>query len=106
MIRIEAFLNPQAMSKRKAIRCLLVPVALIVLLVLITTLGGVYHHHSNSSEANCSICHVNHQPMERPLAKDRTPALSQLGIRPEPSEPAFLPTLLSPRLPARAPPTV
>jgi len=94
------------MRNQKAIRCLLVPVALIVLLVLVTTLGSVWHHHANSSESNCSICHVNHQPMERPFDSDRTPALAQLGFRPEPSEPAFIPTPLAPRLPARAPPAV
>jgi hypothetical protein len=94
------------MSSHKAIRCLLVPVALIVLLVFVTTLGSVWHHHATSSEANCSICHLNHQPMERPLASDRSPALAQFGFRPEPSEPAFTPAPLAPRLPARAPPAV
>ncbi|HXN73379.1 MAG TPA: hypothetical protein VN861_12605 [Candidatus Acidoferrales bacterium] len=94
------------MRNQKAIRCVLVPVALIVLLVFVTTLGSVWHHHAHSSEANCSICHVNHQPMERPLASDRTPALAQLEFRPEPSEPAFAPSPLAPRLPARAPPAV
>jgi hypothetical protein len=99
-------MDPQAMRNQKAFRCLLVPVALIVLLVFVTTLGSVWHHHANSSEANCSICHVNHQPMERPLVSDRTPALAQLGFRPEAAAPAFTPSPLAPRLPARAPPAV
>jgi len=96
----------KSMRNHKAIRCLLVSVALIVLLVFVTTLGSVWHHHADSSEANCSICHVNHQPMERTLSSDRTPALAQLEFRPELSEPAFTPAPLAPRLPARAPPAV
>ena len=98
--------DPKAMRNQRSIRRLLVPIALIVLLIFVTTLGSVWHHHADSSEANCSICHVNHQPMERPLASDRTPALAQLGFRPEPAEPAFTPCHLAPRLPARAPPAV
>jgi len=94
------------MLNHKTTRCLLIPVPLIALLFLTITLGSVWHHHANSSEANCSICHVNHQPMERPLASDRTLALAQLGSQPDPLEPAVEPSLLSPRLPARAPPTV
>jgi hypothetical protein len=94
------------MRKQKAIRYVLVPVALVALLVFVTTLGSVWHHHAGSSDVNCSICHATHQPLERPLASDRTPALAQLGFRPEPSEPAFTRAPLAPRLPARAPPAV
>src|ERR1700693_6118744 len=93
------------MFKLKATRCLLVPAALIALFLTIT-LGSVWHQHANSSEANCSICHVDHQPMERPLARDRTLALAQLGFQPAALEPVVEPRLLSPRLPARAPPAV
>src|SRR5580700_3389250 len=98
--------GPQAMRTQRAIRCLLVPVALIVLLVFVTTLGSVWHHHANSSEANCSICHLDHQPVEPPVATDRTPALAQLGLRPELAEPAFTPVPFAHRLPARAPPAL
>jgi hypothetical protein len=94
------------MHKTRAARYVLVPVALVALIVLAMTLGSVWHNHANCSPTNCSICHLSHQVMERPLASDRTPALAQLGIRPEPSEPAFTPSRLAPRLPARAPPAV
>jgi hypothetical protein len=94
------------MRKPRAVRYVVVTVALVALLVFVTTLGSVWHRHAGSSDANCSICHLNHQPMERPIASDRTPALAQLGFRPEPSEPAFTPTPFAPRLPARAPPAV
>ena len=77
------------MSNQKTIRCLLVALALIVLLFVPLTLGSVWHHHANSSEANCSICHLDHQPVEQPVATDRTPVLAQLGLRPELAEPAF-----------------
>ncbi|MGA8144444.1 MAG: hypothetical protein WB987_11195, partial [Candidatus Acidiferrales bacterium] len=89
---------------KKTVRRVVVPVALLSLLVL-ATLGCVWHHHANSSETNCSICHLNHQAMERPAALDRAPVLAQLGARPDPQEPEFNsgPAIL--RIPARAPPT-
>jgi hypothetical protein len=93
-------------SNQKTIRRLLVALALIVLLFVPLTLGSVWHHHANSSEANCSICHLDHQPVEPPVATDRTPALAQLGLRPELAEPAFTPVPFAHRLPARAPPAL
>jgi len=92
------------MSDKKAIRRVVVPVALLALLAL-ATLGCVWHHHANSSDTNCSICHLNHQAMERPDATDRAPALSQLGPSPDPQAPEFIsgPAIL--RIPARAPPS-
>jgi hypothetical protein len=94
------------MRKTRAIRYVLAPVVLVALIVLAMTLGSVWHNHANCSPTNCSICHLSHQVMERPLASDRTPALAQLGTRPDPSEPASAPARLAPRLPARAPPAV
>lgn len=82
-----------------------VPVALLMLLVLSMTLGSVWHHHSNSSEATCQICHLSHQPIERPLASVRTPTLTPVGPRQESQEPDFVPARVTERVPARAPPS-
>jgi hypothetical protein len=93
------------MRGHRSTRCLIVAVALLALLVVATTLGGVWHHHANSSsEANCPICHLNHQPIERPLASNRTPTLASVGPGPEPRETDFAPSLIARRIPARAPP--
>ena len=81
------------------------PVALLALLLLSMTLGSVWHHHANSSEANCPICHLSHQPADRPIASDRTPTLAAVGPRFETQEPDFVLTRGSERIPARAPPS-
>jgi hypothetical protein len=82
------------------------PVALLALLVLSMTIGSVSHHHDfNSSESTCPICHLSHQPVDRPLAADRTPTLATVGSRFESQEPDFAPALLTARVPARAPPS-
>ena len=92
------------MPKHRTIRRLAVPVALLALLVL-TTVGCVWHHHASSADTNCSICHLNHQVIERPLAVDRTPALALLGAHPDPFEPEFVSGPAVSRIPARAPPS-
>jgi hypothetical protein len=92
------------MPGKKAIRYVVVPVALVALLAL-ATLGCVWHHHANSSDTNCSICHLNHQVMERPVASDRAPELSPMGTRPDPREPDFVSGPAVRRIPARAPPS-
>jgi hypothetical protein len=79
--------------------------ALLSLLMLATALGGVWHHHGSSTDTNCSICHLNHQPVERPLASHREPALDLLGLHPDPPEFQLAPDPETLRLPARAPPT-
>ena len=84
-----------------------VPLALLALLLLTATLGGVLHHHQNStSENSCQICHLNHQPIERPMASDRALILAPAGAQSEPEDYEGLPGLLVRRLPARAPPAV
>jgi hypothetical protein len=93
------------MVSRLKIRAFAIPVALLLLLVFATTLGTFVHNHSGSSEANCSICHLNHQPIGQPLVRDNEPSMAQVGIRLEVEPPAFPPSLASPRLPARAPPS-
>jgi hypothetical protein len=93
------------MVEKRAIRYVVVSVALLALLVVTVTLGGIWHHHSKVSDSNCSICHLNHQPMERPLASHRAPALATIGQMSDPQEPGFTPNPETPRLPARAPPS-
>jgi hypothetical protein len=83
-----------------------VPLVLLALLLIATTLGDVWHHHSNStSEDNCPICHLNHQPMERPLASHRSPTLIPTGPGPETFDYESAPNPTVVRVPARAPPT-
>jgi hypothetical protein len=94
------------MPSRKPIRYLMVPAMLLALLVLTMALGAVWHHHSTSSCANCPICHLSHQPMERTLAGDRTPSLAPIEIQAQQYEPRFSPSPVIPCLAARAPPLV
>jgi flagellar basal body-associated protein FliL len=99
-------LNQLKMSKRKPVRYLAVPIVLVVLLVAATTMGIVWHHHASSSEANCPICHVNHQPVGQPLESNQAPVLAPLCAQDEPQEPGFAPSPVLVRVPARAPPAV
>jgi hypothetical protein len=79
-------------------------VAVLALAAVVMMLGSVWHHHAGSSDTTCQICHVSHQPVERPLATHRTPALALLGRAPEVRDAALAPTLAARREPARAPP--
>jgi hypothetical protein len=82
-----------------------VPVLLLALLVFAMTLGTVMHNHAGSSEANCSICHLNHQPFDQPFVADSAPSFEQVGVQADvatPADPVFEPAT---RLPARAPPS-
>lgn len=94
------------MRRYRPTRYVVASLALLSLLMLATALGGVWHHHAGSTDANCSICHLNHQPVERPLASHREPALDLLGLRPDPLEFQLAPDPETLRLPARAPPAV
>ena len=70
------------MRNRSPIRRLIVPVALLLLLVVGMTLCNVLHHHAGSTDANCSICHLNHQAIDQPLPADSTtakPIMAALG---------------------------
>jgi len=94
------------MRKRQSIRHLIVPVALLSLLLIGMTIVSVCHHHAaDSSEANCSICHLSHQPIDRPLAVDPKPALALLAAAPEPHNTGLASAPVIRRLPARAPPS-
>jgi len=92
-------------SNRRQLRYLAVPIVLVALLVAATTLGIAWHHHASSSESNCPICHLNHQPIGQPLESNQAPVLAPLGAQDEPQELGFVATPATSRVPARAPPT-
>jgi hypothetical protein len=92
------------MRKPRSIRYLAVPVALLALLLIGMTMGSVWHHHVGSSESSCPICHLSHQPIDRPLATNPAPALALVTPAPELRDAGLEPSPVVPRLPARAPP--
>jgi hypothetical protein len=96
---------PHHVHTAKPVRYLAIPVALLALLMLVMVLGSVSHHHAGS-DANCSICHLSHQPIDHPQPGHREPSLAQVGVQIEIQEPEFAPSPVAPRLPARAPPAV
>jgi hypothetical protein len=80
-------------------------VLLLALLVFAMMLGTVIHSHAGSGEANCSICHLNHQPIDQTVVADNAPSFAQVDVRSvfaPPADPDFEPAK---RLPARAPPS-
>src|ERR1700689_4554863 len=97
--------NLQHLRKAKPVRYLAVPVALLALLMLIMVLGSVSPHHAGP-DANCSICHLSHQPIDHAQPNHREPSLAQVGVQIELQHLGFAPSLVAPRLPARAPPAV
>jgi hypothetical protein len=105
MIGVRGSADPHHVHKAKPVRYLAVPVALLALLMLVMVLGSVSHHHAGP-DANCSICHLSHQPIDHPQPGHREPSLAQVGVQIEIQEPEFAPSPVAPRLPARAPPAV
>jgi len=93
------------MPKRRRILHLVVPVALSLLLIGMTLVSVCHHHAGDSSEANCCICHLSHQPIDRPLAIDPAPAMALLSPAPELPHTGPASALVTRRLPARAPPS-
>jgi hypothetical protein len=93
------------MPRYQPIRLFLVAVALAAL-VFAATAGVVWHNQANSSETNCSICHLNHQPIDHPLSCDRSPHFAPVGAQPELQDPALGQGPVVLRVPARAPPAV
>jgi hypothetical protein len=82
----------------------LVAVAILAL-VFATTVGAVWHTHKHISEANCPLCHLNHQPIDNALSFDpELPQFALLGRQPQAREPVFAQSAVIPRVPARAPP--
>jgi hypothetical protein len=93
------------MQKQISTRYLAVPVALLALLLVGMTLGSViWHHHAGSAETTCPICHLSHQPIDRPLATDHAPTLALVAPTPEPLDEGLATIPFVQRVPARAPP--
>jgi len=81
-------------------------VALLALLLIGMTLGSVVlHHHSGTAETTCPICHLSHQPIDRPLATDHSPSFALVAPTPEPRDASYAPSPAVRRVPARAPPS-
>ncbi|HWG57425.1 MAG TPA: hypothetical protein VN661_00090 [Candidatus Acidoferrales bacterium] len=93
------------MTRKRSIRLVVAAVAVLMLLVFATTIGGIWHHHASSSEAACPICHLNHQPVQRPVATTRAPSLAVARSSLEASAPAEAPAPPIRAVPARAPPS-
>ena len=83
----------------------LAPVVLLALLLVGMTMSTACHQHTGSCDSNCSICHLSHQPIDRPMAARQAPT-RVLTVRT--SEGRGIHLAASPffrRVPARAPPT-
>jgi hypothetical protein len=91
------------MYLQKTIRQFILFTALIALWVGITA-GNVWHHHLSSSDANCPICHLSHQPVDQPLSASRVPVLTPVGMQLELLDYDFVSIPSPHRIPARAPP--
>jgi hypothetical protein len=95
------------MVEHKRIRYLIVALTILGVLFMAATLGGALHHHQSSASENaCPICHLSHQPIDRPLASDRLPALQPAGPNSEIASYEFAPDPMTRRVPARAPPSL
>jgi hypothetical protein len=93
------------MFRRTETRFRLIPIALLALLLVGMTLTSViWHHHDAAAEAGCPICHLSHQPIDRPVAVNHAPTFGLVapttGIR----DAGLAPTPAVRRVPARAPP--
>ena len=94
------------MLTRSHSRYLLVPVALLAVLLVGMTLGSVvWHHHTGSAESTCPICHLSHQPIDRPIAANHAPTFSLVAPAAEIRDAVLAPSPALRRVPARAPPT-
>jgi hypothetical protein len=92
--------------RRTETRFWLIPVALLALLLVGMTLTSVvWHHHDGAAEAGCPICHLSHQPIDRPAAVNHASTFAMVAPACEirGADPAPTPALR--RVPARAPPT-
>ncbi len=94
---------PNKGSNRKSAWHLVIPIAILALLIG-TTLGEVWHRHVNTSAETCPICHLSHQALEPALPSIRGEILTPEGPALEPLQIVSIPRLVTPRVPARAPP--
>ena len=88
------------MSEQKPVRCVVVPIV-ILLLVLGITFGMAWHHHADSSAAACPICHMVITPLAAGIQACWVPV--PIGTV---SEAIYMGAVARsvPHLPARAPP--
>jgi hypothetical protein len=94
------------MLTRSHSRYLVVPVALLALLLVGMTLGSVvWHHHADSTESTCPICHLSHQPIDRPVAANHALTFALVAPAAEIRNTGLAPSPAIRRVPARAPPT-
>jgi hypothetical protein len=94
------------MLKRSSNRYRLVPVALLALLLVGMTFSSVvWHHHHGAAESSCPICHLSHQPIDRPAAANHAPTFALVAPAPDPRGLDIAPGPALRRVPARAPPT-
>jgi hypothetical protein len=70
--------SPQFASPGRALLIPLITVALLAVFLATVVGGGVWHNHDGNSQATCSICHLNHQPMDSPLAENRVPSFGEV----------------------------
>lgn len=92
------------MLNRTSIRVLVAVVAIVALLVLTAAMTGVGCHHSDDCQTSCPICHLNHQPIEKPLTSNRLPVLAPVAPSVEVQVVDLASSPVSPRVPCRAPP--
>jgi hypothetical protein len=94
------------MFRQTETRCWLIPVALLALLLVgMTVTSVVWHHHDGATEAGCPICHLSHQPIDKPAAADHAPTFALVAPTTEIRDAGLAPTPALRRVPARAPPT-
>ena len=93
------------MRTRSLTRLFSIAVALLAIVLVAMALGSVAHFHAGSSDQTCQICHLNHQPVERPLVVSRAPVLILAGETPATAEADFAPAPVARRVPTRAPPS-
>jgi hypothetical protein len=69
---------PQSASRSRALLLPLITVALLAVFLATVVGGSIWHNHDGNSQATCSICHLNHQPMESPLAENCAPTFGEV----------------------------
>ncbi|MGB9070004.1 MAG: hypothetical protein WCC21_15660 [Candidatus Acidiferrales bacterium] len=78
---------------------------LALLLVGMTLTSVVWHHHDGATEAGCPICHLSHQPIDRPSAENHATTFAVVAPAVEIRDAGLAPSPALRRVPARAPPT-
>jgi hypothetical protein len=93
-------------ADRRALFSRLIPVILLALLLMVTFAGSIWHAHAAGDEANCSVCHLSHQPIVEPSAPAQLLALEPLRDNWVVEEPAAPPAPAILRAASRAPPSL